>query len=173
MTISTEPFLSEASYIKISSKNNYYYKIKNTDSNFFVLSDLNMIESLNSDNLKTVNSLSLGGRNFKGFDFRGIGAKDSSGNYLGGKKKYTLSLGHSSTFLFDKKDNILLSNYLSLGSLWDNDYISSSHELRSSFTTSLDILTPIGPLSFSYSLPLLKEDNDITNNFSFSIGTTF
>jgi len=34
-------------------------------------------------------------------------------------------------------------------------------------------LTPIGPLSFSYSLPLLKEDNDITNNFSFSIGTTF
>ena len=173
LTISTEPFLSEASYIKISSKNNYYYKIKNTDSNFFVLSDLNMIESLNSDNLKTVNSLSLGGRNFKGFDFRGIGAKDSSGNYLGGKKKYTLSLGHSSTFLFDKKDNILLSNYLSLGSLWDNDYISSSHELRSSFTTSLDILTPIGPLSFSYSLPLLKEDNDITNNFSFSIGTTF
>lgn len=173
LTISTEPFLSEASYLRVSSKNNYYYKIKNTDSNFFVLSDLNFIESMNSKNLKTVNSLSLGGRNFKGFDFRGIGPKDSSGNYLGGKKKYTLSMGHSSTFLFDKKDNILISNYLSLGSLWDNDYINSSHEIRSSFTTSLDILTPIGPLSFSYSLPLLKEDNDITNNFSFSIGTTF
>lgn len=173
LTISTEPFLSEASFLRVSSKNTYYYKIKNTDSNFFVLSDLNFIESLNNKKLKTINTLSLGGRNFKGFDFRGIGPKDTSGNYLGGKKKYTLSIGHSSTFLFDKNDNILLSNYLSLGSLWDNDYINSSHEVRSSFTTSLDILTPIGPLSFSYSLPLLKEDNDITNNFAFSIGTTF
>jgi outer membrane protein insertion porin family len=86
LTLSTEPFLSEASYLKISSKNNYYYNIKNTDSNFFVLSDLNFIESLNGKDLKTVNSLSLGGRDFKGFDFRGIGSKDDSGNYLGGKK---------------------------------------------------------------------------------------
>ena len=50
------------------------------------------------DRLKTVDSLSLGGRNFKGFDFRGIGPKDNLSNYLGGKKRYILSIGHTSTF---------------------------------------------------------------------------
>ena len=117
--------------------------------------------------------MSLGGRNFKGFDFRGIGPKDDLSNYLGGKKRYILSIGHTSTFLFDKKDNILFSNYFSIGSLWDNDYKSDDHKIRASFTTAFDILTPIGPLTLSYSIPLEKEQNDKTNNVSFSIGTTF
>ena len=45
--------------------------------------------------------------------------------------------------------------------------------MRASFTTSFDVLTPIGPLTISYSIPLEKDKNDVTNNVSFSIGTTF
>ncbi len=164
---------SDINYYKVSIKNNYYFKQKNSDSNFFALSSIDFVDTLNGDRLKTVDSLSLGGRNFKGFDFRGIGPKDNLSNYLGGKKRYILSIGHTSTFLFDKKDNILFSNYFSIGSLWDNDYESDDHKMRASFTTAFDILTPIGPLTLSYSIPLEKEQNDKTNNVSFSIGTTF
>ena len=57
--------------------------------------------------------------------------------------------------------------------MWDNDYKKDDHKLRASFTTAFDILTPIGPLTLSYSIPLEKEQNDKTNNVSFSIGTTF
>ena len=164
---------SDINYYRVSIKNNYYLKQKNSDSNFFALSSIDFVDTLNGDRLKTVDSLSLGGRNFKGFDFRGIGPKDNLSNYLGGKKRYILSIGHTSTFLFDKKDNILFSNYFSVGSLWDNDYKSDDHKIRASFTTAFDILTPIGPLTLSYSIPLEKEQGDKTNNVSFSIGTTF
>ena len=164
---------SDINYFKVSVKNNFYIKQKNTDSNFFMLSSFDFVDTLNSDRLKTVESLSLGGRNFKGFDFRGIGPKDDLSNYLGGKKRYILSIGHTSTFLFDKKDNILFSNYISIGSLWDNDYKNDEHKIRASFTSAFDVLTPIGPLTLSYSIPLEKEQNDITNNVSFSIGTSF
>ena len=166
-------FFSDVNYYRVSVKNNFYIKQKNSDSNFFALSSIDIVDTLNGDRLKTVDSLSLGGRNFKGFDFKGIGPKDNHSNYLGGKKRYTLSFGHTSTFLFDKKDNILFSNYFSIGSLWDNDYKEDDHKLRASFTTAFDILTPIGPLTLSYSIPLEKEQNDRTNNVSFSIGTTF
>ena len=166
-------FFSNVNYYRVSVKNNFYIKQKNSDSNFFALSSMDIVDTLNGERLKTIDSLSLGGRNFKGFDFRGIGPKDNFSNYLGGKKRYTLSLGHTSTFLFDKKDNILFSNYFSVGSLWDNDYKKDNHKLRASFTTAFDILTPIGPLTLSYSIPLEKEQNDKTNNVSFSIGTTF
>ena len=164
---------SDINYYRVSVKNNFYFKQKNSESNFFALSSFDLVDTLNGDRLKTVDALSLGGRNFKGFDFRGIGPKDSLSNYLGGKKRYILSIGHTSTFLFDKKDNILFSNYFSLGSLWDNDYKNDDHKLRASFTTAFDVLTPIGPLTLSYSIPIAKEQNDKTNNVSFSIGTTF
>ena len=166
-------FFSDVNYYRVSLKNDFYIKQKNSDSNFFALSSIDIVDTLNGERLKTVDSLSLGGRNFKGFDFRGIGPKDNFSNYLGGKKRYTFSIGHTSTFLFDKKDNILFSNYFSVGSLWDNDYKKDDHKLRASFTTAFDILTPIGPLTLSYSIPLEKEQNDKTNNVSFSIGTTF
>ena len=164
---------SDINYYRVSVKNNFYIKQKNSDSNFFILSTFDLVDTLDSSRLKTVDSLSLGGRNFKGFDFRGIGPKDNLSNYLGGKKRYIVSIGHTSTFLFDKKDNILFSNYLSIGSLWDNDYKSDKHKIRASFTSAFDVLTPIGPLTLSYSIPLEKEQNDKTNNVSFSIGTSF
>lgn len=164
---------SEVNYYKLSARNNFYFKMKNSESNLFLLSSLDFVDTLDNDRLKTIDSLSLGGRSFKGFDFRGIGPKDDFSNYLGGKKRYILSFGHTSSFLFDKKDNILLSNYFTIGSLWDNDYQSDDHYMRASFTTSFDVLTPIGPLTISYSIPLEKDKNDVTNNVSFSIGTTF
>ena len=61
---------SDINYYKVSIKNNYYFKQKNSDSNFFALSSIDFVDTLNGDRLKTVDSLSLGGRNFKGFDFR-------------------------------------------------------------------------------------------------------
>lgn len=164
---------SDVNYYRISLKNNFYLKRKNSESNFFALSSVDIVDSINNDRLKTFDSLSLGGRNFKGFDFRGIGPKDNFSNYLGGKKRYILSIGYTSSFLFDKKDNILFSNYFSVGSLWDNDYKSDNHKLRASFTSAFDVLTPIGPLTLSYSIPLVKEQSDSINNVSFSIGTTF
>ena len=46
-------------------------------------------------------------------------------------------------------------------------------DLRTSIGTSFDILTPIGPISFSYASPIEKNNNDKTREFNFSIGTSF
>ena len=49
----------------------------------------------------------------------------------------------------------------------------NSNKFRSSTGIGLDILTPVGPLSFSWSQPISKNSTDKTENFRFNLGTTF
>ena len=61
-------------------------------------------------NLKTINAFSLGGLNFKGFDYRGIGPIDNN-IYLGGNKFFTSTIGYGGQFFLIKKI-ILILNFL-------------------------------------------------------------
>ena len=51
--------------------------------------------------------------------------------------------------------------------------IDKSNKIRSATGIALDYLSPIGPLSFSWSLPLTKTSSDKTETFRFNLGTTF
>ena len=76
--------------------------------------------------------------------------------------------------MFDEKDNINTKLFYSIGSIWDSDYSSQNDlDLRSSVGVSFDILTAIGPISFSYAIPVDKNTDDTTREFNFTIGTSF
>ena len=94
--------------------------------------------------------------------------------YLGGNKFFTSTLGFGGSFLFDEKDNVNTKFFYSVGSIWDSDYTNDNNfETRSSAGISFDVLTAVGPLSFSYAVPINKNTNDRRNEFNFSIGTSF
>ena len=83
-------------------------------------------------------------------------------------------MGIGSNLFFDKKDNLIFKSFISAGSLWGSDYITDTDfKLRSSIGISLDIITPIAPISLSYAVPLIKEQNDKVREFNFSLGTSF
>ena len=74
-----------------------------TIKSFFHFNRVGLFDSFDN-NLKTTNAFNLGGLNFKGFDYRGVGP--TSGDiYLGGNNFYTVTLGYGSNFV-DKKDNL-------------------------------------------------------------------
>ena len=164
--------ISDDPFLKLYYSNKNYFSFKDNNNYLFLNTNIGVSESFDSK-LKTVNAFSLGGRNFRGFDYRGIGPI-SNGIYLGGNKIFTSTLGYGSSFLFDEKDNIDIKLFLTTGSIWDSDYTSDNEfNLRSSTGISFDFLTAIGPISFSYAIPIEKNSSDITRAFSFSIGTTF
>lgn len=164
--------ISDDSYYRALMTNKIYKKFEQSDNFIFITNNLGMADSFNG-NLKTINAFSLGGLNFKGFDYRGVGPIDNK-IYLGGNKYFTTTLGYGSSFLFDDKDNVNLKLFTTFGSIWDSDYSSNNDfELRSSAGISFDLLTAVGPISFSYAVPLQKQDNDKIREFNFSIGTSF
>ena len=164
--------ISDYSYVKLLFSNDIYLKNKNSNNFFFISNDIGLAESPDG-NLKTINAFSLGGLNFKGFDYRGIGPKENN-VYLGGNKFYTSTVGYGGSFIFDKKDNLNFRTFYTMGSLWDNDYSSTDNIFhRSSIGVSLDILTPALPISFTYAIPIEKKSSDITREFNFTLGTSF
>ena len=164
--------ISDNSYYKASISNKNYRQLKKSTNYFFLNNNYGFAKSLNGK-LKTINAFGLGGLNFKGFDYKGIGPNDGS-IYLGGNEYFTTTLGYGSSFIFDDKDNINVKFFLTAGSIWNSDYDTSSDaDLRTSLGTSFDFITPIGPISFSYATPINKQDIDKSRPFNFTIGTSF
>ena len=111
----------------------------------------------------------------RGFEPRGIGPVDS-GDHIGGNNLVTLSL--KSTFPNPIPESLRATSFVffDIGNVWGVDYsdlISDSSKLRSSLGVAVDVVSPIGPLTFTYSIPVSKESTDKEQNFLFNIGSSF
>jgi outer membrane protein insertion porin family len=111
----------------------------------------------------------------RGFQPRGVGPVDTS-DHVGGNYLATLSL--KSTFPNPIPESLRANSYffIDAGNVWGIDYsdsISDSSKVRSSTGLSLDIISPIGPLSFTYAIPLSKASTDKDQRFTFNIGSSF
>ena len=111
----------------------------------------------------------------RGFEPRGIGPVDA-GDHIGGNNLATLSL--KSTFPNPIPENLRANTFVffDVGNVWGADYsdlISDSSKIRSSTGVAVDIMSPIGPLSFTYSIPLSKVSTDKEQKFLFNIGSSF
>jgi len=111
----------------------------------------------------------------RGFEPRGVGPVDS-GDHVGGNNLATLSL--KSTFPNPVPENLRATSFLffDIGNVWGADYsdlISDSSKIRSTTGLAVDLMSPIGPLSFSYSIPLSKVSTDKEQKFLFNIGSSF
>ena len=111
----------------------------------------------------------------RGFESRGIGPVDS-GDHIGGNNLATLSL--KSTFPNPIPEALRANSFVffDIGNVWGADYsdlISGSSKIRSSTGVALDIMSPMGPLNFTYSVPLSKASTDKEQRFLFNIGSSF
>ena len=164
--------ISDNSYYKVKVTNKNYRTLNRSKNFIFLNNNYGYAKSINSK-LKTIDAFGLGGLNFKGFDYKGIGPYDGK-VYLGGNEYFTSTIGYGSSFIFDDKDNVNVKLFLTTGSIWNSDYVSSSDiDIRSSIGASLDFITPIGPISFSYASPIEKNNSDKTRSFNFTIGSSF
>ena len=77
--------------------------------------------------------------------------------------------------VFAGNEDIDLSLFFDAATLREVDYDSSleSSKIRSSTGIAVNWFTVLGPLSFSYAVPLSSEPTDTTESFRFRIGTSF
>jgi outer membrane protein insertion porin family len=131
--------------------------------------------AINNKDVKISDRLYSSSSDLRGFEPRGVGPVDTN-DHVGGNNLATLSL--KSTFPNPIPDGLRSTTYLFLdmGNVWGVDYsdaISSSSKIRSTVGIALDLMSPIGPLSFTYSVPISKSSTDKEQNFLFNIGSSF
>ena len=133
------------------------------------------VTAFNDKDVKLSDRIFSSPTDLRGFEQRGVGPVDS-GDHIGGNNLATLSL--KSTFPNPIPENLRAVTFLffDMGNVWGADYsnaISDSSKLRTSTGIALDLMSPIGPLSFTYSIPLSKASTDKEQNFLFNIGSSF
>ena len=111
----------------------------------------------------------------RGFEAGKIGPKDGA-DYVGGNYMASFNTSLTLPFLFSTYDNIDFSLFFDAANVWHVDYskkVDQGNSVRSSTGIGLNLITPVGPMSFSVSQPITKANGDITETVRFNIGTSF
>lgn len=111
----------------------------------------------------------------RGFERGKVGPIDG-GDYIGGNYVSALNLSTNIPTFLNTVENIDFVYFIDIANVWGVDYsdnIDDSNQIRSSTGIGIELLTPIGPLSFSFTQPITKKSSDKTETFRFNLGTTF
>lgn len=120
-----------------------------------------------------------GGQNLRGFEYGGIGPRDSAtGDALGGKFMF----GHNVDLSFplgNTLEEMGVKGVLFTDGGWVSDFDSADSTVQDSQTYRISAgagvhwRSPIGPLRVEFGVPVVKADEDRDQIFSFAVGTRF
>jgi len=111
----------------------------------------------------------------RGFQQSTLGPSDSTNSlYLGGPKKIVLNAELMAPFPGAGNDRTLrLFAFTDVGRAFGENEKINLNELRSSIGVGLSWISPMGPLRFSYALPMKRQVTDKIQRLQFQIGTSF
>ena len=158
--------------------NSYLYKLygelydNNVSSASFYLKTAN---SITGDDIKLSERISIPSRMLRGFESGKVGPKDGK-DFIGGNYITALNINTTLPQIFPNLQDVDFSLFFDAANVWGVDYDSSindSNKIRSSVGFGVDWFTVVGPLTFSLSEVITKDDQDIEESFRFNLGTTF
>ena len=171
------PILSDGNEI-LNSVNFDKYKTISNNLNMigkgnFLFKAVNSFES--DKDVRISKRLNIPYSRLRGFERGKIGPVENN-DYIGGNYVSSLNLSTNLPFILSSFDTFDFSYFIDVANVWGVDYNNSlddSGSIRSSTGLGIDLFTPVGPLSFSFTQPITKESSDKTETFRFNLGTNF
>ena len=135
---------------------------ENTITNFSVFA--RSINSLNDENVRISDRLSLPRNKLKGFKYGSVGPVDND-DYVGGNYAAAINFDTTLPMLLPSVQSIDFKYFIDIGNVWSVDYndaIDDSNKIRSATGITVDWFTPIGPMNFSFAQDISKASTDKT-----------
>ena len=136
---------------------------------------VNSINGLDDKDVRLSKRIKMPSKKLRGFKRGKIGPKDGN-DYIGGNYAAANNFELSLPNLLPESTKTDVGAFLDIGNLWNVDYDSSindTNKIRSSVGIASSWLSPVGPMTFILSENISKSKTDITESFSFRLGTTF
>ena len=160
----------------LSNSLNYKYFTELYDNNITTASLMVLTaNSVSGENIKLSERLFVPGYKLRGFENGKIGPKDGN-DFIGGNFVSSANITTTLPQILSNYQNLDIVLFFDAANVWGVDYSSSIDDgsaIRSSLGFAVDWSTAVGPLTFSFAQPLLKENTDVTETFRFNLGTTF
>ena len=135
----------------------------------------NNIRSLSDKDVRISKRAYIPQSKLRGFENGKVGPIDNS-NFIGGNYVTTLNIATTLPQILPSFESTDFSLFVDAANIWGVDYspsVTDTKKIRSAAGVAVDVLTPIGPMNFSWSIPITKANTDKTETFRFNIGTTF
>jgi outer membrane protein insertion porin family len=111
----------------------------------------------------------------RGFETASLGPQDSLGNTIGGRRKVVANAEVFFPLPGTKPgdQSVRLSVFADAGEIHDAGFQPTLESFRFSTGIGLAWNSPVGPLKFSYGVPINKKVGDKVQHFQFQVGTGF
>lgn len=110
----------------------------------------------------------------RGYDANSLGPRDASNAVLGGPRRV---LGGAELLLpfpgTGNEKSVRLSGFVDAGAVYGPGDVPGSAGLRYSTGVAVTWISPVGPLKFSYAVPIGKQPMDKLQRFQFTLGSVF
>ena len=110
----------------------------------------------------------------RGYDANSLGPRDTSDAVLGGPRRV---LGGTELLMpfpgTGNEKSVRLSGFVDAGAVYGPGDLPGSAGLRYSAGVAVTWISPVGPLKFSYALPINKQPVDKLQKFQFTLGSVF
>ncbi len=170
------PLFSDGNEVVNSFKFDQFKKISKNSEMIGKASFLfKAVNSIGSNDVRVSKRANVPYSRLRGFEKGKIGPIDNA-DYIGGNYVASMNLSANLPFILPTLEAIDFSYFIDAANVWGVDYnkdLDNSDTIRTSTGIGMNVLTPVGPLSFSLSQPITKESSDKTESFRFNLGTTF
>ena len=136
---------------------------------------LSAVNGLDDDNVRLSKRTKLSNRRLRGFEKNKIGPVDGK-DHIGGNYAAALNFEANLPNILPESSKTDIGLFLDFGNVWGVDYdesIDESNKIRSSTGVAASWISPLGPMTFTFSQNLSKANTDETESFNFNLGTTF
>lgn len=109
----------------------------------------------------------------RGYDSNSLGPRDLNDQALGGTKRVIGNVELLMPVPGIKEKSVRLSGFFDTGAVYGSGDLPGSAGFRYSTGAAFTWISPVGPIKFSYAVPLNKQPQDKIQKFQFSLGSMF
>jgi outer membrane protein insertion porin family len=160
-------------YYKLNYQHQYYYPVS-TNVTLLLNGELGVAGGYGGKSMPFFNNFYAGGTgSVRGYEANSLGPRDATNAVLGGTRRVV----GNAELLFPmpgmKEKSVRLSGFFDAGAVYGPGDLPGSAGLRYSSGVALTWVSPVGPIKFSYAVPLNKQPVDKLQKFQFTLGSIF
>jgi len=170
----TLPIYADSSFLKNSYSFSKYKALTKDAIGTFKIYAANIV-GLEDKDVRISKRINLPTNRLRGFEAGKVGPKDGK-DYVGGNYAMASNFELSLPNFLPEVTKTDVGLFLDFGNVWNVDYdktLDDSNKIRSSAGVNTSWLSPVGPMTFIFSQNISKASTDVTESFSFRLGTTF
>ena len=161
-------------YYKLNYQHQIYYPLS-SDFTLLLNGEAGVAGGYGGKTLPFFRNFYAGGSgSVRGYESNSLGPRDVSNNALGGNRRVLGGMELLMPFPgMDKEKSVRLSAFIDGGAVYGPGDLPGSAGMRYSTGMAFIWMSPVGPLKFSYAVPIDKQSVDREERFQFTLGTLF